>query len=51
MHRAWVAFARTGDPGWEPYSAGNRTVMRFDASSGVVKDPDGAERRLWEGIR
>ena len=51
MHRAWVAFARTGDPGWEPYDAGKRTVMRFDATSGVVNDPDGEERRLWEGIR
>ena len=48
MHRAWVAFARTGDPGWEPYDAGKRTVMRFDTTSGVVNDPDGEERRLWE---
>jgi para-nitrobenzyl esterase len=51
MHRAWVAFARTGDPGWETYDAGRRTVMRFDSSSGVVDDPDGAERLLWDGIR
>jgi len=51
MHRAWVAFARTGDPGWESYDAGRRTVMRFDSASAVVDDPDGAERRLWEGIR
>jgi len=51
MHRAWVAFARTGDPGWESYDAGRRTVMRFDSTSGAVDDPDGAERRLWDGIR
>jgi para-nitrobenzyl esterase len=51
MHRAWVAFARTGDPGWEKYDAGHRTVMRFDAASGAIDDPDGDERRLWEGIR
>jgi para-nitrobenzyl esterase len=51
MHRAWVAFAHTGDPGWKPYEAGKRTVMRFDTASGVVNDPDGAERQLWEGIR
>ncbi len=50
MHRAWVAFARTGDPGWEAYDPGRRTVMRFDAASGVVDDPDGEERQLWEGI-
>jgi para-nitrobenzyl esterase len=51
MHRAWVAFARTGDPGWETYDAGKRTVMRFDTASGVVDDPDSEERKLWEGIR
>ena len=51
MHRAWVSFARDGDPGWPEYSAGKRTVMRFDAASSVVEDPDGEERRLWEGIR
>jgi para-nitrobenzyl esterase len=51
MHRAWVAFARTGDPGWDRYDAGRRTVMRFDTASGAVDDPDGEERRLWEGIR
>jgi para-nitrobenzyl esterase len=51
MHRAWVAFARTGDPGWETYDAGRRAVMRFDVTSGIVDDPNGEERRLWEGIR
>jgi para-nitrobenzyl esterase len=51
MHRAWVAFARTGDPGWKTYNADRRNVMRFDTTSGVVDDPDGEERRLWEGIR
>jgi para-nitrobenzyl esterase len=51
MHRAWVAFARTGDPGWQPYDAENRAVMRFDTASSVVNDPDGDERRLWDGIR
>ncbi|GED97016.1 carboxylesterase/lipase family protein [Gordonia crocea] len=29
MHRAWVAFATTGDPGWDPY-AQNHVVQRFD---------------------
>ncbi|HEY4914627.1 MAG TPA: carboxylesterase family protein [Candidatus Dormibacteraeota bacterium] len=51
MHRAWVAFARTGDPGWESYDAGRRTVMRFDSTSGAVDDPESGERLLWEGIR
>jgi len=25
--------------------------MRFDVTSRVVDDPNGEERRLWEGIR
>ncbi|MFH8614959.1 carboxylesterase/lipase family protein [Streptomyces sp. NPDC017979] len=28
MHAAWVAFARTGDPGWRPFSGGGG-VRRF----------------------
>ena len=51
MHRAWVAFAKTGEPGWGPYDAGRRTVMRFDTPSDVVEDPAGDERQLWVGIR
>ena len=30
MHRAWVSFAKTGRPGWDPYSPENRVSMRFD---------------------
>ena len=50
MVEAWVRFARTGDPGWPAYDPGTRPVMRFDATEGgLVHDPDGEERRLWEG--
>ncbi|MFJ7996842.1 carboxylesterase/lipase family protein [Streptomyces sp. NPDC096310] len=28
-HAAWVAFARTGDPGWEPYTPGRRVTRRI----------------------
>ncbi len=52
MHRAWVAFATSGTPGWSPYDSRARTVMRFDGAGGtVVKDPAANERRLWDGIR
>ena len=52
MHRAWVAFATNGTPGWSPYDAGARTVMRFDGAGGAVTvDPDATERQLWDGIR
>jgi para-nitrobenzyl esterase len=52
IHRAWVAFATNGTPGWSPYDARERTVMRFDGAGGtVVADPAANERQLWEGIR
>ena len=52
MHKAWVAFATSGNPGWTAYDARQRTVMRFGADGGtVVRDPAGEERGLWNGIR
>jgi para-nitrobenzyl esterase len=52
MHRAWVAFATSGTPGWSPYDSRARTVMRFDGAGGAVTvDPEATERQLWDGIR
>lgn len=51
MHAAWVAFASTGDPGWNRYDTERRTTMRFDTESGPVDDPRSAERVLWDGCR
>jgi carboxylesterase type B len=51
MHRAWVGFATTGDPGWPQYDTERRTTMRFDAVSAPVDDLAGVERELWDGIR
>jgi para-nitrobenzyl esterase len=52
MHRAWVAFATNGSPGWSPYDSAARSVMRFDGAGGtIVTDPAATERRLWDGIR
>jgi para-nitrobenzyl esterase len=52
MHRAWVAFATSGTPGWSPYDKDERSVMRFDGTGGtVVMDPAAQERQLWNGIR
>jgi len=48
MHRAWIAFAHTGDPGWPQYEAGRRATIRFDTEVEVLDDPDGAQRRAWE---
>jgi para-nitrobenzyl esterase len=48
MHGAWVAFAKTGDPGWARYDLVRRATMRFDTVSRVVEDPRAFERGLWE---
>jgi para-nitrobenzyl esterase len=50
MHRAWVAFATTGDPGWEVYGP-QRRVRRFGDVVETVADPRGELRALWTGIR
>ncbi|MEV4749933.1 carboxylesterase family protein [Streptosporangium sp. NPDC049248] len=47
MHRAWVAFAATGDPGWQRWDS-SRPVMIFDSpDSGVVHAPRDEELRVW----
>jgi carboxylesterase type B len=50
MHSAWIAFARTGDPGWPQYELEHRATQRFDTTCEVVDDPMGAERELWTGV-
>lgn len=50
MHRRWIEFARTGDPGWPAYDLDTRRVVVFDADGErVVEDPAGDERALWDG--
>ncbi|MBT2509338.1 carboxylesterase family protein [Streptomyces sp. ISL-98] len=52
MHRAWIAFVRTGDPNhpdlptWGRYERPSRTTMRFDSVTAAVGDPAGDSRRL-----
>ena len=47
MARAWIAFAREGNPGWPAYSTTDRATMVFNTASRVQNDPYGAERRVW----
>ncbi|MFD7921890.1 carboxylesterase/lipase family protein [Streptomyces sp. NPDC059740] len=47
MHRAWVRFAATGDPGWSPYTTERRATMRIDADWTLVDDPRGRELGAW----
>ncbi|MCP4749514.1 MAG: carboxylesterase/lipase family protein [Proteobacteria bacterium] len=51
MHRAWTAFIRDGDPGWETYAPESRATMCFDDVSTLVRDPDSKSRLAWEGLR
>ncbi|GAA2591118.1 carboxylesterase/lipase family protein [Streptomyces axinellae] len=46
-HETWVRFARTGDPGWDPYDTDRRATMRIDAEWHQVDDPHGEEGRAW----
>jgi para-nitrobenzyl esterase len=54
MHRAWIAFARGGDPNhaglpqWPRYESDRRATMRFDTTCEVVDDPLGAERAAFD---
>jgi len=47
MHSAWVAFAASGDPGWDRYEEGRRATRVFGRGTGTVDDPIGARRALW----
>jgi para-nitrobenzyl esterase len=47
MHSAWIRFASTGDPGWQPFDA-SYPVMTFGGEhDGLVLDPRGDERQAW----
>ena len=46
MHAAWVRFATTGTPGWQPWDA-SRPVMVFDAQSAVMTAPRDAQLAVW----
>ncbi|MGR6920429.1 carboxylesterase/lipase family protein [[Actinomadura] parvosata] len=46
-HAAWVAFAATGDPGWDRYDTARRATMRIGGTWELLEDPDGEELRAW----
>jgi para-nitrobenzyl esterase len=50
MQDTWLAFARTGDPGWPAYDPSTRATMLLGEKSEVVDDPLAAERRAWTGL-
>ena len=50
MMDAWIAFARTGDPGWPAWDDVKRTTLVLGAECVLESDPAGAERRVWDGL-
>lgn len=57
MGRAWVAFARTGNPNhtglpnWQPFNADRRATMIFNSECKAVNDPYREERLAVSAIR
>lgn len=51
MADAWIAFARTGNPGWAAYDTQKRATMVFDVASQVVDDPRSQERVMYANIK
>jgi para-nitrobenzyl esterase len=56
MMDAWLAFAKTGDPGhqgigrWPAYDASDRGTMIFGRRCGVESAPFEEERALWDDL-
>jgi para-nitrobenzyl esterase len=56
MSSAFIEFARTGNPNnksiptWKPYELDKRSTMVFDATSELVDDPRGEERKLFAAV-
>ena len=47
---AWLAFARSGDPGWPAYDPSRRATMLLGGSCAVADDPMPAERAAWDRL-
>ncbi|MGB1506344.1 MAG: carboxylesterase family protein, partial [Acidimicrobiales bacterium] len=53
LHRAWINYVRTGDPGhegigaWPRYDTAMRPTMRFDEHTRIVDDPGAGTHRVW----
>ncbi|MFJ2867507.1 carboxylesterase/lipase family protein [Kitasatospora sp. NPDC087314] len=49
LHRAWVAFATTGDPGWPAFQAEGQLTRVLDARPRTIRYPEQDARRIWAG--
>lgn len=46
-----IALARSGKPGWEPYSLDTRYTKIYDLHPKILADPAAPERCLWDGVQ
>ena len=46
-----LAFARTGNPGWERYCPDARTTMQFGVESAPIDDPEPDLRQIWDAVQ
>jgi para-nitrobenzyl esterase len=57
MQRAWIGFARSGDPGhddlpdWPGYTREARSTLAFDSECTLREDPHRRVREVWGGQR
>jgi para-nitrobenzyl esterase len=56
VHQAWIQFAKTGDPNlpgenqWPAYTLEQRATRVFNKKDQTVLDPDGSQRKAWDGV-
>jgi len=48
MRSEWASFARTGAPGWDPYTAARRTTRVYDDPASAGSYPEHTSMHLWE---
>ena len=51
LRAEWTEFARSGDPGWSPYSIGRRLTRSYADQPDVVPYPEHASMHLWDQRR
>jgi para-nitrobenzyl esterase len=47
IHRTWIDFATTGNPGWPPYTPNDRISRYFNTASGTTSNDRPDERLTW----
>ncbi|MFE6685634.1 GPP34 family phosphoprotein [Streptomyces sp. NPDC057743] len=48
LHRAWIRFATTGDPGWPAYHPDHQLTRVLDTTSTTARYPEQDSHHIWE---